>query len=136
MSQDTFSRMLGLHAANEIQQQLLFDRAKAAELNKLGEMAGVRVDAVRTFVRSMVGDAAPALLMVLEQAPVASTIVGFEKLMRAFSSQGIGGFPGAARDGGDLSRGPQRVSDEQYNQMTYFEKQQYAAQFPQNGGAR
>jgi hypothetical protein len=132
MNQDTFSRMLGLHVANEVQQQLLFDRAKAAELNKLGELAAVRVDAVRTFVRSMVGDAAPALLMVLEQAPMASTIVAFEKLMMAFSSQGIGGFSGAARDGGD-GRGPQRVSDEQYAAMSYFEKQQYAAQFPQGG---
>jgi hypothetical protein len=133
MSQEGFSRMLALHVANEVQQQQMFDRAKAAELNKLGEMAGVRVDAVRTFVRSMVGDAAPALLMVLEQAPVASTIVGFEKLMRAFSSQGLGGFPGAARDGGDLSRGPQKVSDELYAKMTFFEKQQYAAQFDQSG---
>jgi hypothetical protein len=137
MSQDTFSRMLGLHVANEVQQQLMFDRAKAAELGKLGEMAGVRVDAVRTFVRSIVGDAAPALLMVLEQAPVASTIVGFEKLMQAFSSQGLGGgYSGAGRDGGHLNRGPQKVDDATYNSMTYHQRLEYAQQFEQGGGAR
>jgi hypothetical protein len=133
MSQENFSRMLGLHVANEVQQQLMFDRAKAAELGKLGEMAGVRVDSVRTFVRSMVGDAAPALLMVLEQAPVASTIAAFEKMMAAFSSQGVGGYSSAARDGGHLGRGPQKVDDATYNSMTFHQRLEYAQQFQQDG---
>jgi hypothetical protein len=131
LSQVEFSKVMSLFAQHQLSEQRMFADAKRSELEKLGSAAPTRVDAVRTWVHAMVGDAAPHLLRVLEQAPMASTIVAFEKLMSRWSSQGIGGSPGAHRDGTD-GRGPQRISDEAYSKLSYTEKQQYAAQFPQN----
>jgi hypothetical protein len=130
MSQDAFSRMLSLHVAHQVQEQQLIARAKEAELGKLGEMAPVRIDAVKTWVHALVGDAAPQLLRVIEQAPMASTIVGFERMMRAYVSQGVGGSPGAHRDG--AGAGPERLSDEAYGKLSYSEKQAYAQKFDQS----
>jgi hypothetical protein len=132
LSQDQFSRMMSLHVANEVQSQLVFNRARAAELDKLGSLGPSRVDAVRAWVHALTGDAAPELLKVLEAAPMASTIVGFERLMSRWSSQGVGGNPGAARDG--ASSQPGKVSDEQYQRMSYHERIEYAQKFQQPGG--
>jgi hypothetical protein len=136
MSQDQFSQMLSFHVANEVQQQQVFNRAKAAEVDKLGSLGPSRIDAVRAWVHGMVGDAAPQLLRVLEAAPIASTIVAFEKLMSRWTSQGIGGNPGAARDG--ASSQPPKISDADYAKLSYHEKMQYAERFQQSngGGAR
>jgi hypothetical protein len=135
MSQDTFQEMLGLHVAHQIQEQQLFNRARVVELDKLGAMASVRVDAVKTWVHGMIGEAAPALLKVLEQAPMASTIVAFEKLMRAHISQGVSGSPGRGRDG--AGAGPEKVSQAEYDSMTYSQKLEYAGRFSNaNGGGR
>jgi hypothetical protein len=105
LSQDQFSQMLSFHVANEVQQQQVFNRAKLAELDKLGSLGPARIDAVRAWVRGMTGDSAPELLRVLEAAPMASTITAFEKRMSRWSSQGAGGSPSSGRDGGE-GRGP------------------------------
>jgi hypothetical protein len=77
----------------------------------------------------MVGDLAPQLLRVLEQAPMASTITAFEKLMSRWTSQGVSGNPAGARDGQGSQ--PARISDADYQRMSYAEKQEYAARFDQ-----
>jgi hypothetical protein len=134
MSQAAFSEMLALHAANEIQTQQLFNRARASELDKLGAMGPARIDAVRDFIRGIVGDAAPHLLRVLEAAPMASTIVGFERLMDRWVNQHGGGNPGGGRDGAS-SQVP-HASQAEYDAMTYHQKIEYAQRFQQSGGGR
>jgi hypothetical protein len=137
MSQDTFSQMLGLHAANAVQEQMVFQRAKAAEVAKLGALGSARVDAITTWIRSLTGDSAPQLLRVLEQAPVASTIEAFERMMQRYVS-GTSGNPASGREGSFASREPPRLSDEAYGKLSYAEKTAYAQSFDQsrlrNGG--
>ena len=135
LNQDQFSQMLSLHAANQIQEQMVFQRAKAEELAKLGALGGARVDAIRTWVRGLVGDAAPQLLQVLHQAPMASTIEAFEKMMSKYVSGTSGSNPTGGRDPGHNR--PGRLSDSEYAKLSYTAKIQYAQQFDQrefNGG--
>jgi hypothetical protein len=130
MSQEQFSGMLGLHAARLIAENQLVTTAKAAEVGKLGPNGNTRIDAVKTWVHAIVGDDAPALLRVIEQAPMASTIAAFEKMIRIFTTQGVGGSPGAHRDGAGSQ--PEKLSDADYAKLTYAEKQAYAAKFDQS----
>ena len=65
----------------------------------------------------------------------ARSVEAYEKLMRNYISQGIGGNPAGARDG--ASSQPERMSDEQYNALSYHEKLSYAQRFQaQSNGSR
>jgi hypothetical protein len=130
MSQDNFSKLLGLYASSRVGEQQMITNAKAAELAKLGANANTRVDAVKTWLSAMAGDNAAAMLRVLDQAPVAGTVEAFETLIQRFTSQGVSGNPAGGRDG-NSGRQPTRLSDAEYAKLTYTEKVQYAQQFDQ-----
>jgi hypothetical protein len=131
MSQDGFSKLLGIYAAARIAEDQKFAAAKAAEVTKLGVNAPTRVDAVKTWLAAMTGDKAKSMLAVLDHSPTAATVEAFEQLMRAFTSQGVSGSPGAARDASH-GREPAKLSDTDYAKLTFAEKAQYAAQFDQS----
>jgi hypothetical protein len=131
MSQEGFQKLLGLYVASRVGEDQKFATAKQAEVAKLGVNAPTRIDAVKTWLAAMTGDKAKGMLGVIDQVPLASTIEAFEQLMRAFSSQGVSGSPGAARDASH-GREPARLSDADYAKLTFGEKEQYARQFDQS----
>ena len=59
LDQNAFGRMLALHATNEIANAAQIKEAMRARLALLGPSAPARVDAVKTWVHALVGDAAP-----------------------------------------------------------------------------
>jgi hypothetical protein len=119
IDQSGFSRLLGLFAASQINEQRMIAAAGAKELAKLGENATNRIDAVRTFLRGHLGDKlAGALSLSMLRA---DQVEGYEKLMQKFSSQGGGSWSGANREVAKTT-----ISDEAYNRMTYSERKAYA----------
>ena len=63
----------------------------------------------------------------LDMAPTAATVRGLETLMHRYTTQGGGSFNGSNRE----PNIPGRVSDEVYQKMSYAERINYAASFPQ-----
>jgi hypothetical protein len=92
MSQDNFSKMLSVYAAAQVQDQATITAAKQAEINKLGVNGPARVDAVTAWLKGVGGPDADILCKTLDYAPVAGTVMAFERLMQKFSSQGGSGF--------------------------------------------
>jgi hypothetical protein len=124
IGQDGFSKMMGLFAASQIQDAQLFNRAAAAEVQKLGATGSVRVDAVRQFLNGHLGsDLAKALASTMVTA---KQVQGFERLMQKFVSQGGGSFNGGNREPDSI---PGKVSDAEYNSMSYAQKKAYTESF-------
>lgn len=80
--------LLGKLGALVVKQQLAeakeFETARTAQMQKLGDNAGARIDAVKTFVKKFGGPDADA---VSEHIFTAKQYGVFETMMRAFSSQ-------------------------------------------------
>jgi hypothetical protein len=127
MTQDTFSKLLGLHAASQMKDMQEFAAAKAAEVQKLGDTANARVDAVKTWLKAMAPDHFAGLARVLEMAPSAATVKGLEALMHRYTTQGAGGF----NDREPII--PGKLSDAEYGKLTYAERIEYASKFPDHG---
>jgi hypothetical protein len=125
--QNQFSKMLSFFAGHQLREQQQFNQARSAEITKLGSNAAGRVDAVNTWLNAMVGTELAGSLR--KGMLLAVQVNAYERLMRAFVSQGVGGNIGAGRDGGGA--GPERISDADYGKLSYTEKQAYAARFDQ-----
>lgn len=119
--QETFTEGLGMIAALRTGEEASFKTAYNAEVAKLGATGPQRIDAVITWMNGIAGDDAAALANSLKLAPVAGTIVAFEKLMAAFRTQGAGSFSQQHRDG-EASK----VDDAAWAKMSTSEKQAYA----------
>lgn len=135
LDQATFSKGLGLIAAIRVGEAQQIKTAFDGEVAKLGASGPQRVDAVMTWLTAMGGEDAKPLAKILELAPVAGTVVALEKLMARFASQGAASFSQQHRSHDE----PGKVSDEEYNRMSFAEQRAYAAKFPQpatNGAAR
>jgi hypothetical protein len=128
LSQDGFSKLLGIYAASRIGEDQRFATAKQAEIGKLGVNAPTRVDAVNTWLEAQLGTDLSGALR--QGMLTAKSIEAYESLMRRFTSQGVSGNPAAGRDG--APREPARLSDADYAKMTFAEKTQYAQQFDQS----
>jgi hypothetical protein len=124
LDQDGFAKMMSLYAATQVHETALINKARAAEVGKLGANAPVRVDAVTQFLRGNLGDAhAKAITSGLHTA---KQIEAFETLMQRFTNQGGGSYSGAHREPAQKAG---TVSTEQYASMSYTERKNYAAQF-------
>ena len=130
MTQQTFSKLLGLHAASRINEDMAFSEARAREVQALGDAANQRVDAVKTWLRAMAPDHFTGLARVLEMAPSAATVRGLEALMHRYTTQGGASFNGGNREPSI----PGKISDEAYGKLSYAERIEYASRFPQPGG--
>jgi hypothetical protein len=94
MSQDTFSKLLGLHAASGMRDIQEFSAARENQVKLLGENANARVDQIKIWLKSMVPEHFDGLAKVLEMAPTAATVKGLEVLIHRYVSQGSGGLKG------------------------------------------
>jgi hypothetical protein len=126
MTQQGFSKLLGLYAASVVHEQATLNRLRTAEVNKLGATGPVRIDAAAVWLRGMVGDQhARAILVNLWTADQVKAI---EALMHRTISQGVSGNPGAGRGPPADAR---KVDQATYDKMSYTEQKAYAAQFAQ-----
>lgn len=119
LSQTDFSNLIGIYAAEKIQDAQTFNAARAAEVQKLGTNGPLRVDAVTTWLRGQVGEdlgKALAGMMWTEKA-----VRGFEKLMNNVTSQGAADFTQRGRDTSDS----RAVSDETWNSWSFGQKQNW-----------
>ncbi len=129
IDQAGFSRMMGLFASHQLGEEQRIAALKKAQVDLLGVNAPTRVDAVNTWLRSMVGD---KLAESIRRTMVtADQVKAYETLISRWTSQGVSGSPSAHRDA-DHGRQPQRMSDADYSQLTYTQKLQYAQQFDQS----
>lgn len=119
MSQDNFSKMLSVYAAAQVQDQATISAAKQAEITKLGVNGPARVDAVTAWLKGVGGPDAEILCRTLDFAPVAGTVMAFERLMQKFSSQGGSGFTQNGRTQPDDTKIPG------YDKMS-FEQRRFA----------
>jgi len=55
LSQDQFGKLMAVYASAQINEQQQFARAQAAEVAKLGELANVRMDSLKTWLSSQLG---------------------------------------------------------------------------------
>jgi hypothetical protein len=130
MTQQTFSKLLGLHAASQMKDMQAFAAAKAAEVAKLGDSANARVDSVKTWLKAMGGEHFNDLARVLDMAPTAATVRGLETLMQRYVSQGGGSFNGAHRE----PEQPGKISQAEYDKLGYAARLEFASRFQQPGG--
>jgi hypothetical protein len=126
LTQDQFSGMLALRAAEQGHEQHILQNAINTENAKLGVNATARVEHVRTWLGAMAGPKVRALNRVLEVAPIADTVEALETLMQKFHTQGT-----APRDAG---RDRESGSIPGFATMTF--EQRRAAQDARRIGAR
>jgi hypothetical protein len=127
LDQSTYSEGLGLIAALRVGEAAQMKTAYDAEVAKLGAAGPARVDAIIQWVDAIAGPDAAALKNVFKMAPVASTIVAFENLMKRFTSQGVTAFSQAHRTEPDAGKIPG------YDKMSFEQRRQ--AQDQRRAGA-
>lgn len=125
--QAAFEKMIALYAANEVSTVQNLKTARDAEVAKLGPTGSARVTAAQNFLNAQLGEELGTV--VGGMLVTARHVEGFEKLMAAFRGQGSGAYS-PSRSPAE----PARVSQEQYDKMSYSQQKEYAAQF-QNGTA-
>jgi hypothetical protein len=133
LDQAGFSRLLGIYAANKIAEVQLTNSGRAAEMTKLGSTGPQRIDAIETWLKAKVGDKAGVMIATLKNYPVAANVEVFETLMRAFSSQGAGGF---SQSGRETQEDQGKIPG--YENMNFAQRRaaQMNAQFNKTGGGR
>jgi hypothetical protein len=125
LTQDHFSKLLGLHAASRIREDMAIADAHKAEVAKLGENANARVDSIKTFLNGHLGTKSAKALT--ETLFTARQVQAFEKLMHHFVSQGSGGFRGSNRE----PETPGKISQAEYDKLGYAARLEYASRFQQ-----
>jgi hypothetical protein len=123
MSQDGFSKMLGLYAAAKVGEQAQIDAARTAEIGKLGSNAGARVDAVLQFFTGIdtTTDKRDARAMG-EMLVAARHVEAFERMITNLTAQGATPFSQRHRDVPD-----EKPSDTEFNGWSYTEQREYSS---------
>jgi hypothetical protein len=127
LDQAGFSRMLGLYAANKIKELEGVNRARVAEMEKLGAAGPQRIDAIERWVRAKVGPKADVLMKTVRQYPVAAVVETFEKIIHEFSSQGGVSFDQRHREQPDQGKIPG------YEGMTFLQRRAAQEQLNSRG---
>ena len=121
LTQDQFSRMLSLNAAKEIGTAQMLEKARDAEVAKLGANGVNRVTAVENFIAAHAGEELfRATKPLLATAAMVQT---WERIINAFTSTG------PRMTGNRASERRETVSDAEWNQMSYSQKKDYASRF-------
>jgi hypothetical protein len=127
LDQAGFSRMLGIYAGNKVQELQGLNRARAAEMEKLGAAGPQRIDAIDRWVRAKVGPQADVLMKTVRQYPVAAVVETFERIIHEFSSQGGVSFDQRHREHQDQSKIPG------YEGMTFLQRRAAQEQLNSRG---
>lgn len=122
ISQDNFSKLLGLYAGAQVADQQQMTTARNAEIAKLGTTGPARVTAVNTWLDAM---GVPGLK---GRMWTAADVHAFEGLITKFTSQGGASFRATGREPPE----PQgKVSQEVFDKMKPADRLDYARKFPQ-----
>ena len=128
LSQEQFGRFMSVYASSQIHEQQQFARAQAAEVAKLGDLANIRMDSLKTWLSSQLGtEGAKALT---ETIFTARQVQAYERLMQKFVSGGAASFSRAHHEPPD---NPNKISDESYQKLSYYEKIKYGESFLPRG---
>lgn len=114
--------LAGLYVKQQLAEQKELETARTAQMQKLGENAGARIDAVKTFVKKFGGPGAEA---VAEHIFTAKQYEVFETMMRAFSAQNAQPVP--ANSNNSDGNNPQKKSERRLGDGWYGEIQQKAS---------
>jgi hypothetical protein len=126
MSQENFSRMLGLYAGAQVSTEQHINAARNAEIAKLGATGPVRIDALSTFFKAYLGETEGRQLMA--RMFTAADVQIAERLVSKITAQGGASFRGSGREPPE----PQgKVSDDVFAKMTAGERLDYARRFDQ-----
>ena len=125
--QQAFSKLLELYAGGQVASQQQIQTARNAEVQKLGATGPTRIDALTTFFRAYLGDAAGNRRM--QRIFTAQDVMDAETEVSKITSQGGAGFRGNGRTPPEV---PGRLSDEQIKRLTPAERLNYSRQWDQS----
>ena len=124
--QQAFSKLLELYAGGQVSSQQQIQAARNAEVAKLGATGPTRIDALTTFFRAYLGEAAGNRRMA--RIFTAQDVQDAEMEVSKITSQGGASFRGNGREP------PQpegRLSREQIERLTPAQRLDYSRQFDQ-----
>jgi hypothetical protein len=95
LSQEQFSKAIGIYAAQKVGEAQKLQMALAAERQKMGPTGTARMTAVQTFLNAKLGDLAASLILPLATE---KQVRAYERIMQLVTGQGAADFSGAHRD--------------------------------------
>jgi hypothetical protein len=119
LSQDQFSRLLGVYAGEQVVFQQTLKTAREAEIGKLGAAASARMSAINTFLVGHLGDADAKALQ--DSIWTAAAVKSWERLITQLANSHGSAYSQSNRDGG--SNG---VDDKTYESWSYNQRANYA----------
>jgi len=136
LTQDQFSKLLGVYAGNRVTELQQFKAAKEGEIAKLGTTGPARIDAVLTWAKAFFGEGEAKEFA--NELWTAGAVQRWEKIIQRVSSQHGSNFSQAHRN---VDEPQGKVSEEQFQKMTSAERLDYTrrfdqSQFQSNGAAR
>ena len=127
LSQDQFSKLLAIYAGGQVSSAQQIQTARNAEVAKLGATGPSRIDALTTFYRAYLGDAAGNRRMA--RIFTAQDVQDAEMEVSKITAQGGAAFRGNGRVPPDQ---PGRLSDEQIRHLTPAQRLDYSRQWDQS----
>jgi hypothetical protein len=124
--QEAFGKLLALYAGGQVASQQQINTARNTEIQKLGSTGPARVDALTTFFRAYLGEAAGNRR--IARIFTAQDVQDAEMEVSKITSQGGVTFRGNGREPPEQAG---RLSDEQIKRLSPAEKLDYARRFNQ-----
>jgi hypothetical protein len=125
--QQAFSKLLELYAGGQVANQQQINTARNAEIQKLGAAGPARIDALTTFFRAYLGEAAGNRRMA--RIWNAQDVQDAEMEVSKITSQGGVSFRGNGRVPPEQAG---RLSDEQIRRLTPAQRLDYSRQWDQS----
>ena len=125
--QEAFSKLLALYAGGQVSSQQQIQTARNAEIQKLGTTGPARVDALTTFFRAYLGEAAGNRR--IARLFTAQDVMDAEMEVSKITSQGGAAYRGNGREPPQPAG---RLSREQIDKLTQAQKLDYSRQFDQS----
>ena len=127
ISQEQFSKLLGIYAGGQVSSQQQIQTARNAEVAKLGATGPTRIDALTTFFRAYLGEQAGTRRM--QRIFTAQDVQDAEMEVSKITSQGGASFRGNGRE---PPSEPGRLSAEQISKLTPAQRLDYSRQWDQS----
>lgn len=131
LSQEQFSKLLGIYAGAQVGNDALVKAGRDAEIAKLGAMGPARVTAVIAGLKGIYGAEQGARMA--RRIFTANDVEDWERVISSRVSQGSGSFRASGREPPEVEG---RVDEATYDAMSYGQKKEYAEKFTGPGNSR